>query len=100
MSLSARLARAEGGLDDALLWFEVKKIAPELDVRPEEFFKQARETIARYWHLAVPQSGGRVDVEPVLRALADGEKLDYDELVLEVKRTLRRWRAREKRRRR
>ena len=98
VSLRGRLAKAEGGLGDALLWSEAQKLAAEFGEPPEQIFQEARQLINRYWHLAKPRPGGRVDIDPVLRAIAEGEGLDYDELVLEVRRNLRHQRVREARR--
>ena len=95
MSLGARLARAEAGLSDALLWYEAQKIAAETGRLPEQVFEEAREMLRKYQHLERRLRGGKVDVQPMLRALAEGENLDYDELAREVQRTLRRWRRRE-----
>ena len=63
----------------------------------EEMYAEARDISDRYWHLAKPLPSGKVDIEPVLRAIAKDDDLDYDELLAEVKRDLRRQRARERR---
>ena len=75
-AVSGRLAKAEGSLGDALLWFEVEKLAADIGGDPKELYQEARALIDRYWHLAKPLPGGTVDVEPVLLALAEGEHLD------------------------
>jgi hypothetical protein len=98
MTLSARLTKAELGLSDALMWSEAVRLAQELGERPEVIHRQAQTFIDKYWHLARPGAGGVIDAEPVLRAMAEGEGLEYDELVVETKRLLRRQRARAKRR--
>jgi hypothetical protein len=94
VSLGARLARAEGGLGDALLWREIQKLASETGADPKELYWEARELCDRYRHLAKPCADGRLDFEPVLRAMADGEEMDYDELLNDVKRALRQQRRR------
>ena len=99
MSLRGRLATAEGCLSDALLWHEMQRFAKEVGDDPMELYEEAREMRDRYWHLARPCPDGQLDYEPVLRAMAEGEDLDYDELVQDAKRALRLWRRREARRR-
>jgi hypothetical protein len=97
VSLRTRLTKAEDGLGDALLWREIQKLATELELDPNELYREARELCDRYRHLAIPCADGRVDFEPVLRAMADGEDMDYDELLHDVKRALRQQRRREAR---
>jgi len=97
--VGGRLAKAEGSLGDALLWFEVEKLAADIGGDPKELYQEARDLIDRYWHLARPLPEGRLDIDPVLHAMAEGEHLDYDELRNDVKRLLRQWRRRESRRR-
>jgi hypothetical protein len=48
-----------------------------------------------YWHLARPGPSGSLDIEPALRAIAEGEGLQYEELAAEVRRTLKQWRRRQ-----
>ena len=98
-AVRSRLTKAEGSLGDALLWFEIQKLAADIGGDPKELYQEARDLIDRYWHLAKPLPGGTLDIEPVLRAMADDEHLDYDELLHDVKRMLRQWRRRESRRR-
>lgn len=97
MNLRGRLIRAEGGLGDALLWHEVQKLATELDQDPTALYWEARGLVDRYWHLAKPRADGSLDFKPVLRAMANGENMDYDELLRDVRRALRLQQRREAR---
>ncbi len=89
MSIRHRLAKAEGSLADTLLWSEAEKLALELGQRPEELYREAHELIDRYWFLAKSLPSGRLDIKPVLHAIAKDEGLDYEELRAEVKNILR-----------
>src|SRR5215217_5267921 len=94
MSINRRLKKAEDYIGDAVLWSEVRKLASETGEDPTELYRESREVIDRYWHLARPLTSGWVDIEPVLRAVAKGEDLDYEELLKEAKRSLRNLRRR------
>lgn len=89
MSIKDRLAKAEGGFVDTLLWCEAEKLAVELDQRPEVLYQEARDLIDRYWYLARRLPRGKVDFKPVLRAIAKDEALDYEELLDHMKHLVR-----------
>jgi hypothetical protein len=88
MRLQGRLARAQADLGEALIWDEVRRLATEVAASPEEILPQVRTLKLRYRHYEIPMKRGKPDMEPFLRAVAQHESLDYDELAAEVKRVL------------
>ena len=90
MRITARLERVEADLTEALLWEGVQEVAAETGLNAAELVKEAREIANRYLHLAVPMGGGKADIEPALRAMADGEGVEYEELLRAARRTPRR----------
>ena len=93
MSLGTRLGAVEASTWDTLLWHEVSRLAAEHDLPPEDIFGAARDIIDRYGHLAETRPSGRLNLKPVLRAMADAEGLDYAVLTDAVKRSRLRPRA-------
>jgi hypothetical protein len=98
MALNSRLAKAEAGLPDALLWREALKVAAETGERPEDIYFEGRRLIREYGHYEVHLPGGMVDIEPMLRAMAEGEGWDVDVLVAEARRVVRNLHRRHRRR--
>ena len=96
---AARIAKAEANVDDAVLWIEAQRLAAGTGERPDLIYQDARRILQRYGHLQVDRPNGKVDIEPMLRAIAEGEGLDYDDLAREARKALRRRRARDARRR-
>ncbi len=99
MSMTTRVSKAEERLNERLLWEEAERAAAECGLEAGELYREAQEIIARYWHLARRGRGGRLNLDPVMRAMAEDDGLDYKELREEMKQTLRRSRAGERRRR-
>lgn len=97
MSIASRIHRAEEGLGDALLWEEALKISARTGQSPQEIVDDAIELVRKYEHFEVPLPGGKVNIEPMLRAMSEGEGFDYAELVQDFKLLLRRQAARERR---
>src|SRR5712691_11230671 len=80
MKNSARLAKLEAELSDHLIWQAAQRAAAEAGLDAVEVFREAKEILRRYMHLAVPDSNGELDMEPVLRAMAEDERLEYGEV--------------------
>ena len=97
MSLAARVARAEAGLSDGLMWIEAQYIAAKSGEEPLAVFEEARRIAQKYDYLFVSEADGMPDIAPILRTVAEGEGFEYEELAVEAKRILRRYRARQRR---
>ena len=97
MSLATRISKAEAGLSDALIWIEAQYIAAKSGEEPLVVFEEARRIARKYDYLFVSEADGMADIAPILRVVAQGEDLDYEELAVEAKRILRRFRARQRR---
>ena len=92
MSITSRLAKAEDGLLDALFWQEAQTTARKTGEDPMKLYEELRQIDRTYGHYLVRLPNGKVDAEPMLRAIAAGEGFDYDELKDDFTRLLRRWR--------
>jgi hypothetical protein len=99
MPLSSRLQRVEANLNDALLWQEAERVAARTGGNPRELVARSWRLVNQYEHLIVPLPRGRMDLEPMLRAIAEAERLDYEQLATEVEALLPRIGARERSRR-
>ncbi|MPZ49026.1 MAG: hypothetical protein GEU75_06925 [Dehalococcoidia bacterium] len=97
MALPGRIARAEAGLSETLLWRQAERIAAETGGQPEALVAEATAILRKYRGHFVTLPGGQVDIAPALRAVAEGEGLDYEELAVDARRALRNLRARQRR---
>jgi hypothetical protein len=98
MALESRLSNAEADLSDALIWKEALKVAAETGERPEDVYHETRDLIEKYRHYEVHLPGGTVDIEPLLRAMAEGEGWDVDLLISEARQALRNMKRRQRQR--
>ena len=92
MSLSTRLARIEASLLDAVYEHELGLIARRSGAPLSEVKQEAEWLARKYDRFAVELSNGMYDIEPVLRAAAEGEGFDLDELMKDARRMIRKLR--------
>jgi len=100
MGFDSRLAKAEASVSNALLWAGALRIADETGERPEDIYAEALRLAEKYDRYEVRSPGGMVDIEPAIRAIANDEGLDYDELLAAARQDLRRLNASIRRRQR
>jgi hypothetical protein len=89
VSLKGRVTKAQSRLGDALLWLEAQRLAKETGERAETLYREGHRLAEQYGHLEVRLPGGRVDMEPMLKAMAQAEGFDYEQISAEAHRTLR-----------
>jgi len=97
MGIKGRIENAEAALPNFFFWQDVLRLAKKTGLSSAALLADVQAMDRRYGHLVVPAPGGKLDVAPALRAIAEGEALDYQELVSETRRELRRMRARQSR---
>jgi len=90
MSITARLAKAEAGLGDALRWREAERLAREFDKSAQSFYDEIRTLEEKYRGYEVVLPNGMVDFEPMIRAAAEREGVDYEELMTACRQIVRR----------
>ncbi len=90
MSIGSRLHSAEERLGERLLRDEARVVAAVCGLDADELYQEAETLIARYWHMVRPKRGGRLNLDPVLRAMAEDGGFDYDQLRAEFRQSLRR----------
>ncbi len=93
MRLASRIEKAEAGLVHDYIRRDLQQLARETGEPLESLYRELERLNRKYLPYAVPQPDGLLDIEPMLRAAAEGERLDYDDLLRSVKEAVRKLRT-------